>query len=153
LIDDDEATRNMLVAALQASGHTVETSTSAFGVCNRAAGRQAEAAPRVEVVVLELNLPGLSGTGALELLAKDMGARDVPVVLNSGADRAQVAAAAALHPRCYVVNKDGQARPLLVALREISVGTSAEKYNAMVRDGILPRRVSTARLNAVGSKG
>lgn len=118
IVEDDEDQRNAIVRRLHAAGHTVEALGAAFGVSNRVAGRAA--GPRIDLVILDVLLPGLSGAAALELLARDPLARKVPVILYSVMDRVALNTLAAVHPNCHAVQKDGRSRTLMNAVDSVA---------------------------------
>jgi DNA-binding response OmpR family regulator len=99
VVDDDADFRFLVSRALLAHGHAVEELSSAFGLVNKVA------AIDVDVVVLDCGLPGLSGTGALELLARDRRTQHVPVLLMSAAASEQARAMASLHGNAQFVEK------------------------------------------------
>lgn len=123
VVEDDEAQRNGLVDRITAAGHTVEAMAAAFGLSNRVAGRTQ--GPRVDAVVLDVVLPGLSGAAALELLARDPVAKNIPVILYSVMDRTALNTLASVHPRCQAIQKDGRSRELMVALAALGGGRGA----------------------------
>ncbi|MEW5847230.1 MAG: response regulator [Myxococcota bacterium] len=115
VVEDDEANRHLLTRALEAQGYVVEARGSAFGLVNRMAGRTGERVP--DALVLDHGLPGLSGQGVLELLAKDPVARNIPVVLYSAVDLGSLQSYAAVHPRCVAIQKSGHVREVVMELR------------------------------------
>ncbi len=105
VVDDDTDFLHLARKALEARGHTVDTSTTAFGLVNRVAG--ATGAPP-GIVVLDCEMPGLSGFSVVELLAKDRRTNQVPVLLVSADDGEQQQAARAHHPLAMFYKKDGR---------------------------------------------
>lgn len=105
VVDDDPEYRKLVVRALTTRGHVVDELPSAFGLVNTVAGGLGAQKTRPDVVLLDYRLPGLSGAGALELLARDPRTQDVPVVILSNEDAETLAAAATLHPNCRWLQK------------------------------------------------
>jgi response regulator RpfG family c-di-GMP phosphodiesterase len=95
LVDDEPALRELLRATFEGADVTVDEAAS---------GPEAEARirrRRPDVVVLDLRMPGMSGTELCARLKRDARTADIPIVLLTGADaeearRAQRAGAAAL---------------------------------------------------------
>jgi CheY-like chemotaxis protein len=110
VIDDNPDFLLLATRAFEAVGHVVETAPSAFGLVNKVAGASGDPP---DVVLLDCDLPGLSGLAALELLARDRRTLQVPVVLVSAAESAAKRAAADAHARATFVKKDGHMRTLL----------------------------------------
>lgn len=110
VVDDDEDFLLLSRRALEARGHEVETTSAAFGLVNRVAGVKGD---RPDVVVLDCDLPGLTGFSAVELLAKDRRTSSVPVVLVSAGYSPHHIEAARLHPRAVFIQKDGHLRALV----------------------------------------
>ena len=77
VVDDDELTREMLQASL-ADTCTVTTVDS-----GPAALRQAQASPP-DLVLLDVDMPGMNGYATCEALLSDGATRDVPVIFLSG---------------------------------------------------------------------
>ncbi len=105
VVDDDKDFRHLAQRALEARGHEVETLPSAFGLVNRVAG---VTGPSPQMVVLDCEMPGLSGFSAVELLAKDRRTAQVPILLVSAGDGEQHKTAKAAHPRASFYKKDGR---------------------------------------------
>src|SRR3569832_695111 len=105
VVDDDNDFLHLARKTLESRGHEVDTVTSAFGLVNRVAGVTG-ASP--EIVVLDCEMPGLSGFSVVELLAKDRRTHHVPVLLVSAGDTAQHRAAREAHPLAGFHRKDGR---------------------------------------------
>ena len=114
VVDDDPEFVRLLTLRLQPRGHVVDWRTSAFGIVNAVAGRGGAARP--DVVVLDLMLPGLSGAAALELLARDVRARETPVVVVSAAPELLECLPAHGHARAKTCAKDGRFARLVEAI-------------------------------------
>lgn len=121
VVDDDNDFCLLSRRALEARGHEVETLGTAFGLVNRVAGA---VGPPPDVVILDCDLPGLSGLSAIELLARDRRTSQVPVLLTSVADSEQHRAAARTHPLGSFHQKNGHMKKLVDALEE-HVGAAA----------------------------
>jgi CheY-like chemotaxis protein len=114
VVDDDEDFLLLSRRALEARGHDVHTTSTAFGLVNRVAGTQGGRRP--DVVILDCDLPGLTGFSAIELLAKDRRTSAVPILLVSAAYSPQHLDAARMHPRALFMQKDGHLRALVEKL-------------------------------------
>ncbi|MBU6373330.1 MAG: response regulator [Alphaproteobacteria bacterium] len=77
VIDDDPAARDLARRALSRRGYAVH------GVADAASGRRFLATHRVHAVVLDINLPDMSGWVLLELLKADPATREAPVIVMS----------------------------------------------------------------------
>jgi CheY-like chemotaxis protein len=81
LVVDDDSTH--LVCAqeiLEAAGYTVVTHQAAFGATDRVTSE------RPDLVLLDVNMPALSGEGLASVLAARPTTRDTPVILYSSND-------------------------------------------------------------------
>ncbi len=116
VVDDDEDFLLLSRRAIEARGHDVETTTSAFGLVNRVAGTQGGRRP--DIVVLDCDLPGLTGFSAIELLAKDRRTVTVPILLVSAGYSPHHLDAARQHPRALFMQKDGHLRTFVERLEE-----------------------------------
>lgn len=116
VVDDDEDFLLLARIALEARGHDVETMSTAFGLVNRVAATQTGRRP--DIVILDCDLPGLTGFSALELLAKDRRTSTVPILLVSATEGESHRAAARAHPLSTFMQKDGHMRVLVAKLEE-----------------------------------
>lgn len=114
VVDDDEDFLLLARRALESRGHDVETTSAAFGLVNKVAG--ALGGRRPDVVVLDCELPGLTGFSAIELLARDRRTASVPIVLVSAAASIQHLDAAKAHTHATFMQKDGRMRSLVEAI-------------------------------------
>ncbi len=89
VIDDDIMMREVLQALLEAGGYEVTTASDGPD----GLGRLAEARP--DVVMVDHQMPGLSGIEVVGLLRADAATRDLAVVLMSGGSVDAVTALAA----------------------------------------------------------
>ena len=84
-VEDDASLQNLVRAALEHLG--------GYEVCTAADGEQALAAARVQpphLLLLDLDLPGISGIDTLGALRRREGLRDVPVIFLTAATDPQV---------------------------------------------------------------
>lgn len=128
VVDDDEDLRELLRLVLEGSER--------FEIVGEAsdAATALELAPRhrPDAVVLDLGLPGLSGLQVLPELRRLVPAARV-VVFSGQGDAAAKRAALAEGAASYVL-KDGDVRPLMVALQVASTGRLAEATTSLVAD-------------------
>lgn len=80
IIDDDIAHLQSTRGILENEGYEVFTHTQGFGATN--AARQL----RPDLVLLDVNMPGLSGENLLAILQANPGTRELPVVFYSSND-------------------------------------------------------------------
>jgi two-component system, cell cycle response regulator DivK len=116
VVDDDADFCLLAKRALEARGHDVDVASSAFGLVNRVAGAT-EAAPP-DAVILDCDLPGLSGFSALELLARDRRTARVPILVASAGDTPQHRSMVLGHPFASFHQKDGHMKQLVSRLEE-----------------------------------
>lgn len=106
LVEDNPADARMTQMALRDTEramdiHTVESGTDALAFLRREGPHAA--APRPDLVLLDLNLPGVSGHEVLETVKTDEALRGVPVVIFSSSDAAtDVRKSYELHANCYI---------------------------------------------------
>ena len=122
VVDDDEDFLLLSRRSLESRGHEVATVSTAFGLVNRVAGASG---PRPDIVVLDCDLPGLTGFSALELLAKDRRTHMVPVLLVSATESDHHEDAARVHPLGAFMRKDGRLRALAERLEEHHASVNA----------------------------
>jgi class 3 adenylate cyclase len=83
VVDDTEFNRRLLVRLLETIGHEAEEANEG----NAALARLRDAsAPPIDVVLLDLVMPGLDGHATLAQLKADTALRDLPVIVISGVD-------------------------------------------------------------------
>ncbi|CAA7623275.1 Response regulator rcp1 [Candidatus Terasakiella magnetica] len=92
LVEDDPGDAGLVRIAIRRSRHTcrlhhVKDGDEAMAFLRRNGGHHE--APRPDLVLLDLNLPGRSGHEVLEEIRSDLGLRTIPVVIlsTSGAER------------------------------------------------------------------
>jgi response regulator RpfG family c-di-GMP phosphodiesterase len=95
LVDDEPALRELLRATFEGADVSVDEASSGLEAEERIRRR------RPDVIVLDLRMPGMSGTELCQRLKADARTKSIPIVLLTGADpedarRAQRAGAAAL---------------------------------------------------------
>lgn len=73
-------------ARVQFDGHWVSSGEDAMHFLHHHPGF--EAAPRPDIIFLDLNMPRLDGNSVLQHIQTDDGLRDIPVVILSGSDHA-----------------------------------------------------------------
>lgn len=88
VIDDDELLLETTADLLREDGWQVETHIGAFGATQKLL------ALRPALVLLDINMPGLSGEGLLRVLDKRTDFREFPIVLHSSNDEARLRATA-----------------------------------------------------------
>ncbi len=98
LVDDDELVQSSTLAILEALGHRATVASSGEEALTRI-----EAGVRPDVIILDMNMPGLGGAGTLPRL-RGLDA-SVPVLLATGrADQATLDLVAA-HPHVSLLSK------------------------------------------------
>lgn len=111
LVEDDAADAELTREALAESGRGVELHVVADGIAALAFLRHLAPhtdAPTPDLILLDLNLPGLDGRGVLAEVKQDPALHDIPiVVLSSSAAPDDVASAYALRANCYVTKPVG----------------------------------------------
>jgi PAS domain S-box-containing protein len=120
LVDDDDLIQSSVQAILECLGHTV-VNTALSG---EEALAMLESGLEPDVVILDMNMPGLGGTGTLPRLR--MLRPEVPVLLSTGrVDQAALKLAAA-HPGITLLSKPFGVRELQQHLENIGLGSSAD---------------------------
>ncbi len=110
LVEDNPADVRLVREALAEGGvparlHWMPSGETALGFLRREGDRAAS--PRPDLVLLDLNGPGLHGLEVLAAIKRDPDLLSIPVVvLTSSAARADVLAAYAAHANSYVVKPD-----------------------------------------------
>lgn len=145
IVDDDEEFAHLLGVRLTARGHTVDVARAAFGLVNTVAGRAGPpdgraAGPAIDVVVLDVMLPGLSGGAALELLAKDARARAVPVLVCSAVPDRLPYDLIEAHGRAAGRVKDGRFALLAEAIEDLARGGAIVRSETTSADDGTPVR-------------
>jgi class 3 adenylate cyclase len=135
VVDDNRVNRLLLGRALEQLGHTVTFAEN---------GREALEALRqrkVDLVLLDIEMPELNGYQVLEALAADPRLRDVPVVMMSSVEEVDSVA------RCIEMGaEDYLFKPVNPVLLRARVGASLEKKRLRDRQLELFRRFATAEV-------
>lgn len=113
VVDDDADVRHMLATAFTKRGHDVVQLSSAFGIMS------AVASGRIDLLILDLYMPLLSGRDSLDLLAQDQRTRSVPVILFSAVQESIMSDVAAAHPRVRLIPKQ-RVRELLDVVDDLA---------------------------------
>jgi len=116
VVDDDEGNRELLERHLKRLG---------LGVSSVASGEEAlrrVMEPGLDVVLLDVMMPGLDGTGVLERMKADPATRHLPVIMVSGWDQLDGVA------RCISMGaEDFLSKPFNPVLLRARIGASLEK--------------------------
>ena len=135
VVDDNRVNRLLLGRALEQLGHTVTFAEN---------GRQALEAlqkRRVDLVLLDIEMPEMNGYQVLEALAADPRLRDLPVVMMSSVEEVDSVA------RCIEMGaEDYLFKPVNPVLLRARVGASLEKKRLRDRQLELFRKFATAEV-------
>ena len=74
IVEDNPANMTLAVFLLQSVGHTVLTATDAEAGLTLARGEQPQ------LILMDIQLPGMDGLEATRLLKQDVATRDIPVI-------------------------------------------------------------------------
>ncbi|HTB59229.1 MAG TPA: response regulator [Polyangia bacterium] len=74
LIEDNATNMELAIFLLQSAGHTVLSASDAEG------GLMLARAERPELILMDIQLPGMDGLEATALLKKDLATHDIPVI-------------------------------------------------------------------------
>ncbi len=86
VVDDEDAVRQLLVAQIKSLGFTALTAETGLSALAKMRSEP------VDVVLLDVVMPGLSGYKVLEEMKRDKGLRNVPVLMITGVDAEDSAA-------------------------------------------------------------
>lgn len=114
VIDDNETACAWVKVALERAGYEVVTYTNSFGI--QAFVRKS----RPVALVLDVNMPALSGPVICNLLKDDPKTRSLAIILYSGMEVDDLRAAAKACRADAFVCKSQDATPLVMQLRSIS---------------------------------
>jgi len=135
VVDDNRVNRLLLGRALEQLGHTVTFAEN---------GREALEAlrqRRVDLVLLDIEMPEMDGYQVLEALASDPRLRDVPVVMMSSVEEVDSVA------RCIEMGaEDYLFKPVNPVLLKARIGASLEKKRLRDRQRELFRKFATAEV-------
>jgi two-component system response regulator MprA len=81
VVDDEEMVRNFLQRMLERQGYAVDVAATGEEGMARARGAQ-----RPDAILLDLNMPGISGADVCRALKQDPDTSAIPVILLSGDD-------------------------------------------------------------------
>lgn len=127
VIDDDHGNREMLKRRLEKQGYKVEVAES---------GRDALTSlenVHKDLILLDLNMPGMNGQEVLTQLKNDARLRHIPVIMLSAADEADTIV------RCVMLGaEDYLSKPFNPVILKTRISASLEKYRL--------RREKTPRL-------
>jgi class 3 adenylate cyclase len=135
VVDDNRVNRLLLGRALEQLGHTVtfaENGRAALGALRQR---------RVDLVLLDIEMPEMDGYQVLEALASDPRLRDVPVVMMSSVEEVDSVA------RCIEMGaEDYLFKPVNPVLLKARVGASLEKKRLRDQQRDLFRKFATAEV-------
>jgi class 3 adenylate cyclase len=135
VVDDNRVNRLLLGRALEQLGHTVTFAEN---------GREALEAlrqRRVDLVLLDIEMPEMDGYQVLEALASDPRLRDLPVVMMSSVEEVDSVA------RCIEMGaEDYLFKPVNPVLLKARVGASLEKKRLRDQQRELFRKFATAEV-------
>lgn len=110
-----------------------------------------ENAPRPDLILLDLNLPRLSGHELLVLLSADVDLRSIPVVVFSGSPSASDHARAMANGAFAFVVKPGALEPFVDAVAAIVLGWMEKKAEATPAPSIAPLPIEGLLENGDGA--
>jgi DNA-binding response OmpR family regulator len=113
VVASDPGVRDLLAEPLDAAGFDILTATDAFGTRRRLQQRH------VDAVLLDIDLPGLSGLHVCREIRRDPGNAGLPVIMMAGADRAGAAQAAHRAGASGLVAKPLDVHDLIRSLRSV----------------------------------
>jgi chemotaxis family two-component system response regulator Rcp1 len=123
LVDDNPGDVRLTMEALkdgkvQSTVHAVQDGMEAMAFLRR--GGKHAGAPHPDLILLDLNLPGMDGAQVLAAIKGDAGLKHIPVVVLSGSrDRADIDKAYNLRANCYVT-KSMDLEEFISAVKSIS---------------------------------
>jgi adenylate cyclase len=135
VVDDNRVNRLLLGRALEQLGHTVTFAE------NGREGLEALRRQRVDLILLDIEMPEMDGYQALAALAADPQLRDIPVVMMSSVEEVDSVA------RCIEMGaEDYLFKPVNPVLLRARVGASLEKKRLRDRQRELFRKFATAEV-------
>ena len=135
VVDDNRVNRLLLGRALEQLGHTVTFAE------NGREGLEALRRQRVDLILLDIEMPEMDGYQALAALAADPHLRDIPVVMMSSVEEVDSVA------RCIEMGaEDYLFKPVNPVLLRARVGASLEKKRLRDRQRELFRKFATAEV-------
>lgn len=130
VVDDDEGIRKLLKLQLDRAGFDVDTADDGQAGLDKLKKQQ------FDVIVADLNMPGLDGWGMLRLLKDDVGTRETPVLLLSAHDEYREALRAAKAGASDYVSKTGKADDTLRSVRALAAPRIAFQQSVTARKPI-----------------
>jgi adenylate cyclase len=119
IVDDDPGNRDLLARRLARDGYSVQTASSGQAALESLANR---AAPPVDLILLDVMMPGLDGYEVLRRLKGDTALRDIPVLMISAVDEIDSAV------RCIELGaEDYLSKPYNPVLLRARIGACLEK--------------------------
>jgi adenylate cyclase len=135
VVDDNRVNRLLLGRALEQLGHTVTFAE------NGREGLEALRRQRVDLILLDIEMPEMDGYQVLAALAADPHLRDIPVVMMSSVEEVDSVA------RCIEMGaEDYLFKPVNPVLLRARVGASLEKKRLRDRQRELFRKFATAEV-------
>jgi adenylate cyclase len=135
VVDDNRVNRLLLGRALEQLGHTVTFAE------NGREGLEALRRQRVDLILLDIEMPEMDGYQVLAVLAADPHLRDIPVVMMSSVEEVDSVA------RCIEMGaEDYLFKPVNPVLLRARVGASLEKKRLRDRQRELFRKFATAEV-------
>jgi class 3 adenylate cyclase len=135
VVDDNKVNRLLLMRSLELQGHTVAFATN---------GREALEVLRkdpFDLMLLDMEMPEMSGFEVLEHLAKDLRLRDLPVIVTSSLEGVENIA------RCVALGaEDYMMKPVNPVLLKARLGASLEKKRLRDQQRELVRRFATSEV-------
>ena len=148
-VDDNVADQKLIALALKAANSYVDLHTLGNGdeaiACLRRRGKYASA-PRPDLIILDLNLPKVSGADVMREIRRDASLKDIPVVIFTGAKLSREMAALCEHNfSFYVVKPDGlTAFFAVIRAMEEYARSMVETPRSDIEDGEKLRRLFAA---------
>jgi class 3 adenylate cyclase len=135
VVDDNRVNRLLLGRALEQFGHTVTFAENGREALDTLRQR------RVDLVLLDIEMPEMDGYQVLEALGADAGLRDIPVVMMSSLEEVDGVA------RCIELGaEDYLFKPVNPVLLKARVGSSLEKKRLRDLQRELFRKFATAEV-------
>ena len=133
--DDNKVNRLLLTRSLELQGHSVAVAAN-----GRVALDMLRAEP-FDLLLLDIEMPELDGFQVLELLAKDLHLRDLPVIVTSSLEGIESVV------RCIELGaEDYLAKPVNPVLLKARIGASLEKKRLRDQQKQLVRRFATSEV-------
>ena len=135
VVDDNKVNRLLLTRSVEMLGHT------AASVADGNAALEALRAQGYDLMLLDIEMPGMDGFAVLECLASDLQLRDLPVIVTSSLEGVENVA------RCIELGaEDYLHKPVNPVLLKARIGASLEKKRLRDQQKELVRRFATAEV-------